>query len=245
MGLGIFRSLNAYLEEGDDSMYEVRRRTLKRINIGVLGDIAVKEVLEWFERNDPQQEGGDASSKTSEKKEEPREEIDPPLPTLDNFDSRDGHSSKLVKATKKMKIWPKGALVTLHQYYSGVDENDTITADFYRRMHGFVLVFDVADFDSFQNMRMHIQNIDLYSQKGTDVSMVLLGVQRSVKEEREIQKESAEGLQKDRGILKYFDIDHEDPNGTIADAVTLVAKDCKKKNRFIEPHDNEDESACC
>ena len=65
-----------------------------------------------------------------------------------------------------------------------------MTASYYRGAQGIIIVYDVTDRDTFENVRTWIQEIEKYSKPG--VCKVLVGNKCDLESLRQVPKEEAE-----------------------------------------------------
>ena len=65
-----------------------------------------------------------------------------------------------------------------------------MTASYYRGAQGIIIVYDVTDRDTFENVRTWIQEIEKYSKPG--VCKVLVGNKCDLDSQRQVTKEEAE-----------------------------------------------------
>ncbi|XP_069140127.1 uncharacterized protein [Argopecten irradians] len=79
---------------------------------------------------------------------------------------------------------------------AGQERFKTITASFYRGSHGIMLVYDVSDMESFQNIGMWVEEAKKYG--GSDATMILVGNKSDMTTKRtvtyEMGKEYADRL---------------------------------------------------
>ncbi|KAF7728601.1 GTP-binding protein of the rab [Apophysomyces ossiformis] len=88
--------------------------------------------------------------------------------------------------TVKLQIWDT----------AGQERFRTITSSYYRGAHGIIVVYDVTDQDSFNNVKQWLQEIDRYAAEG--VNKLLVGNKSDLTDkkvvETETAKEFADGL---------------------------------------------------
>lgn len=82
----------------------------------------------------------------------------------------------------KLQIWDT----------AGQERFRTLTASYYRGAQGIIIVYDVTDRETFENVRTWIQEIEKYSKAG--VCKVLVGNKCDQEHLRQVSKEEAEEL---------------------------------------------------
>ena len=88
--------------------------------------------------------------------------------------------------TVKLQIWDT----------AGQERFRTITSSYYRGAHGIIVVYDITDMDTFNNVKTWLQEIDRYASEG--VSKLLVGNKSDLGVKRVVEyasaKEYADGL---------------------------------------------------
>jgi len=79
----------------------------------------------------------------------------------------------------KLQIWDT----------AGQERFRTITSSYYRGAHGIVVVYDITDRESFNNVRQWLQEVDRYASE--NVSKLLVGNKSDMDNKREVPYESA------------------------------------------------------
>merc|ERR1712166_432399 len=97
----------------------------------------------------------------------------------------------------KLQIWDT----------AGQERFRTITQAYYRGAMGILLVYDVTDEKSFQNIRSWMRNIEQHA--NTEVVKVLLGNKCDMKQKRAVKHEEGENLAKEYGI-DFFETSAKD-----------------------------------
>merc|ERR1712166_598002 len=97
----------------------------------------------------------------------------------------------------KLQIWDT----------AGQERFRTITTAYYRGAMGILLVYDVTDEQSFQNIRSWMRNIEQHA--NTEVVKVLLGNKCDMKNKRAVKHEEGENLAKEYGI-EFFETSAKD-----------------------------------
>ncbi|XP_043935852.1 ras-related protein Rab-13 [Protopterus annectens] len=85
---------------------------------------------------------------------------------------------------------------------AGQERFKTITTAYYRGAMGIILVYDITDEKSFENIQNWIKSIR--ENAAADVERMLLGNKCDIESRRKVQKEQAEKLAKEHGI-KFFE----------------------------------------
>ncbi|SCU77294.1 LAFA_0A00892g1_1 [Lachancea sp. 'fantastica'] len=89
--------------------------------------------------------------------------------------------------TVKLQIWDT----------AGQERFRTITSSYYRGAHGIIIVYDVTDQDSFNDVKMWLQEIDRYATAG--VLKLMVGNKSDLQDKRvveyDVAKEFADSLQ--------------------------------------------------
>ena len=88
----------------------------------------------------------------------------------------------------KMQIWDT----------AGQDRFRTLTSSYYRGAHGIIIVYDVTNKDSFDNVRQWMTEIEKFASES--VNKLLVGNKSDLEEQREVTSE--EGME----LAKKFDI---------------------------------------
>ncbi|XP_045171332.2 uncharacterized protein LOC123533652 [Mercenaria mercenaria] len=92
-----------------------------------------------------------------------------------------------------------GKVIKLNMWdTAGQERFKTITSTFYRGAHGVILVFDLSDMESFQNLRGWFKEIDKYG--GHHVAKLLVGNKSDMKAKRVVTYEMAQEFAGQMGI---------------------------------------------
>lgn len=86
----------------------------------------------------------------------------------------------LSNRTIKLQIWDT----------AGQERFRSITSSYYRGAHGIVVVFDVTNRDSFENIKSWLQEIDRFATN--DVQKLLVGNKIDLVEERQVSTQEAQ-----------------------------------------------------
>ena len=108
---------------------------------------------------------------------------------------------------------------------AGQERFRTITNAYYRGAMGIILVYDVGELSSFQNISNWLGNIEKHS--SNDVYRILLGNKCDVYGRRQIEESKGREFAQQHGI-KFFETSAKN-NINVNEAFTTVAKDIKKK----------------
>jgi len=115
----------------------------------------------------------------------------------------------------KLQIWDT----------AGQERFRTITTAYYRGAMGILLVYDVTDERSFNNIRNWIRNIEQHASEG--VNKILIGNKCDVLEKKVISKEQGQALANEFGI-KFLETSAKSSTG-VEDAFLSLARDIKKR----------------
>ena len=72
---------------------------------------------------------------------------------------------------------------------AGQDRFRAVTRSYYRGAHGIIIVYDITDKESFDNIRQWLFEIDRYS--SDDASISVVGNKSDLNDKREVQYEAA------------------------------------------------------
>mmetsp|Transcript_20126 Transcript_20126/g.29936 ORF Transcript_20126/g.29936 Transcript_20126/m.29936 type:complete len:208 (-) Transcript_20126:96-719(-) len=97
---------------------------------------------------------------------------------------------------KEKTLTVKGEEVPLQVWdTAGQERFRTITSSYYRGSHGVLIVFDISDKGSFENIKDWLQEVNQYGEK--DVVKVLVGNKTDLNSKRVVETELAQQLAKD------------------------------------------------
>ena len=116
--------------------------------------------------------------------------------------------------TVKLQIWDT----------AGQERFRTITTSYFRGAQGILLVYDVTDRNSFENIKNWVGQINVHAENSINISKVLIGNKSDVDEsERQVTREQGEQLAKEFNIEHFFEASaKQDKN--VKDAFEAVAK---------------------
>jgi len=115
----------------------------------------------------------------------------------------------------KLQIWDT----------AGQERFRTITTAYYRGAMGILLVYDVTDEQSFQNIRNWIRNIEQHA--ADNVDKILLGNKADMVGEKAVETARGQALAEEYRI-KFFETSAKS-NINVVEAFTAIAKDIKKR----------------
>ncbi|KAJ1656297.1 ras GTPase [Dispira simplex] len=90
--------------------------------------------------------------------------------------------------TVKLQIWDT----------AGQERFRTITSSYYRGAHGIIVVYDVTDTDTFNNVKQWLQEIDRYASEG--VSKLLVGNKSDLEDKKVVQYNVAKEFADQLGV---------------------------------------------
>mmetsp|Transcript_21520 Transcript_21520/g.35446 ORF Transcript_21520/g.35446 Transcript_21520/m.35446 type:complete len:143 (+) Transcript_21520:449-877(+) len=94
--------------------------------------------------------------------------------------------------------WPLSTL-PLHQWdTAGQERFRTITSSYYRGAHGIIVVYDVTDMESFNNVKQWLHEIDRYACE--NVNKLLVGNKSDLEKKRVVSTEQAQEFANSLGI---------------------------------------------
>jgi len=115
----------------------------------------------------------------------------------------------------KLQIWDT----------AGQERFRTITTAYYRGAMGILLVYDVTDEQSFQNIRNWIRNIEQHA--ADNVDKILVGNKCDMISEKLVETSRGQALADEYGI-KFFETSAKS-NINVVEAFTSIAADIKKR----------------
>lgn len=115
----------------------------------------------------------------------------------------------------KLQIWDT----------AGQERLCSVTSSYYRGANGIMLVYDITDERSFDNIRKWISNVD--ENTSDDVEKILLGNKCDESDKRQVSKDSGEQLATMYGI-KFMEVSGK-ANINVEDAFFTLARDIKDK----------------
>ena len=146
---------------------------------------------------------------------------------LDNFTKDEVINNKTIR----IKIWDT----------AGQERYKSLTKNFFRNAEGVMLVYDVTNYDTYENLKFWMQSIknNMSSDMG-EIPIVIIGNKIDLNE-REVQFKEAEKFWKEQGY-KYFETSAktgENVEQTIKTLVEMVVKEKEKKEgNYNEDNNN-------
>jgi len=113
----------------------------------------------------------------------------------------------------KLQIWDT----------AGQERYKNLTQNYYRGAHGVMLVYDVTDKQSFEDVKTWIRSID--QNCDTSVQKILLGNKCDLEDQRVVSKESGQQLAINYG-LKFLETSSKE-SINVEEAFTTIARDIK------------------
>lgn len=108
---------------------------------------------------------------------------------------------------------------------AGQERFRTITTAYYRGAMGIMLVYDVSNLKSFENISNWIRNIEMHATQ--DVELMILGNKCDIADKRQVSKEKGEQLALQHSI-KFMETSAK-ANINIEEAFVTLARDIKLK----------------
>ncbi|KAK3598516.1 hypothetical protein CHS0354_001056, partial [Potamilus streckersoni] len=108
---------------------------------------------------------------------------------------------------------------------AGQERFRTITTAYYRGARGIMLVYDITNEISFENVRKWIKNVEEHAP--TDVVTIIVGNNCEMNDRRQVSKERGEQLATEYG-MKFMEISNR-CNINVDEAFFTLARDIKEK----------------
>ncbi|KFR17644.1 Ras-related protein Rab-10, partial [Opisthocomus hoazin] len=122
----------------------------------------------------------------------------------------------------KLQIWDTAGQERFH----------TITTSYYRGAMGIMLVYDITNAKSFENISKWLRNIDEHANE--DVERMLLGNKCDMEDKRVVSKAKGEQIAREHGI-RFFETSAK-ANINIEKAFLTLAEDILRKTPVKEPN---------
>uniref|UniRef100_A0A3B1JZG1 small monomeric GTPase n=1 Tax=Astyanax mexicanus TaxID=7994 RepID=A0A3B1JZG1_ASTMX len=122
----------------------------------------------------------------------------------------------------KLQIWDTAGQERFH----------TITTSYYRGAMGIMLVYDISNAKSFENISKWLRNIDEHANE--DVERMLLGNKCDMEDKRIVPKAKGEQIAREHGI-RFFETSAK-ANINIEKAFLTLAEDILRKTPVKEPN---------
>ncbi|KAI1241359.1 hypothetical protein IHE44_0009842 [Lamprotornis superbus] len=123
-------------------------------------------------------------------------------------------------------------LCCLHRDTAGQERFHTITTSYYRGAMGIMLVYDITNAKSFENISKWLRNIDEHANE--DVERMLLGNKCDMEDKRVVPKAKGEQIAREHGI-RFFETSAK-ANINIEKAFLTLAEDILRKTPVKEPN---------
>lgn len=117
---------------------------------------------------------------------------------------------------------------------AGQERFRTITTAYYRGAMGILLVYDVTDEQSFQNIRNWIRNIEQHA--ADNVDKILVGNKCDMVGEKMVEATRGQALADEYGI-EFFETSAKS-NINVVESFTAIAKNIKKRMDSTDPDDS-------
>lgn len=127
----------------------------------------------------------------------------------------------------RVKIWDT----------AGQERYRSITDSFYKSSHGILLVFDISSRDTFNNLKIWIQTLNLKVK--TSINKILIGNKCDL--ERNVSNDEAESFGKEYD-LKYFETSAKENKGIKEVFDYLITKIYQSGELIDQNKENEDEN---
>lgn len=119
--------------------------------------------------------------------------------------------------TVKLQIWDT----------AGQERFRTITSSYYRGAHGIIVVYDVTDQDSFNNVKQWFQEIDRYATEG--VNKLLVGNKSDMADKKVVEYSVAKEFADSMGI-PFLETSAKNSTN-VEQAFLTMARQIKEKNK--------------
>ena len=126
----------------------------------------------------------------------------------------------------KLQIWDT----------AGQERFRTITSSYYRGSHGIIVVYDITDMTSFNNVKQWMQEIDRYAKQ--DVSRFVVGNKSDLEAQRAVPKESGQSFAASLGV-PFMETSAKNSDN-VGELFTEMAKEIKARQKpaVAEPDAN-------
>jgi Ras-related protein Rab-1A len=108
---------------------------------------------------------------------------------------------------------------------AGQERMGFLTSSYYRGAHGIIIVFDITNANSYQNVTNWLGEIERYAY---DSALKILVGNKSDLDSREVRKEEAEAYAKNELSIDYFETSAKEGNN-IEEAFLRLAEQMKKR----------------
>jgi len=124
----------------------------------------------------------------------------------------------------KLQIWDTAGQERFH----------TITTSYYRGAMGIMLVYDITQEKTFDNIAKWLRNIDEHASEG--VERMILGNKCDMEDKRMVNKEKGEGIAREHGI-KFYETSAKD-NICVEEAFMKLTQDILRKHQAGATQEN-------
>lgn len=121
--------------------------------------------------------------------------------------------------TVKLQIWDT----------AGQERFRTITSSYYRGAHGIIIVYDITDRESFDNVKQWLSEIDRYACE--NVNKLLVGNKCDMDTKRQVEYEEAKAFAEERGI-PFLETSAKDATN-VEKAFIQMASDIKSRMAMV------------
>ncbi|GMM41293.1 hypothetical protein FOG51_02175 [Hanseniaspora uvarum] len=128
----------------------------------------------------------------------------------------------------KLQIWDT----------AGQERFRTITSSYYRGAHGIIVVYDVTDLESFNNLNNWLQEIDKFGTNG--VTKIIVGNKNDLVDKKQVTLEMAQEFAKEKGNLTVLETSALSSEN-VEQAFITMAKEIKQqmdKNEQLNENDD-------
>ena len=139
---------------------------------------------------------------------------------IDFFTKDELFNNKVVR----IKVWDT----------AGQERYKSLTNAFFRNAQGIILVYDVNNLESFENLKYWLQSINLNLGENSEIKKIIIG--NKIDLSREVSKEEAEKFASENNVV-YFETSAKDNKGIPESIRYLVGEVLKDK---INPPSNKD-----
>mgnify|MGYP004709714105 FL=1 len=128
----------------------------------------------------------------------------------------------------KLQIWDT----------AGQERFRTITSSYYRGAHGIIVVYDVTDLESFNNLNNWLQEIDKFGTNG--VTKIIVGNKNDLVDKKQVTLEMAKEFAKEKGNLTVLETSALSSEN-VEQAFITMAKEIKQQmDKNEQLNDNDD-----